>query len=202
LNNKEAFDNVVSKVVNDVKREILLSLENSHNDALEIIEKTEQETNIKAAEILQSVDKLGDTLHSKIIGNAELKARNNSLQLIEETINKIFEASLKGLVNISSNKSYDKSMKKLLEEGLDAIGGKEFNISCNTKDVDLLKNISKEIQKTRKINIELSSKNLNCMGGVQVMNSDGSVIFNNTVEVRLERFKPLLRKQISDMLTK
>ena len=202
MNNKEAFDNVVSKVVNDVKREILLSLENSHNDALEIIEKTEQETNIKAAEILQSVDKLGDTLHSKIIGNAELKARNNSLQLIEETINKIFEASLKGLVNISSNKSYDKSMKKLLEEGLDAIGGKEFNISCNTKDVDLLKNISKEIQKTRKINIELSSKNLNCMGGVQVMNSDGSVIFNNTVEVRLERFKPLLRKQISDMLTK
>ncbi|MDP7658113.1 MAG: V-type ATP synthase subunit E [Nitrososphaerales archaeon] len=202
MNNKEAFDNVVSKVVNDVKREILLSLENSHNDALEIIEKTEQETNIKAAEILQSVDKLGDTLHSKIIGKAELKARNNSLQLIEETINKIFEASLKGLVNISSNKSYDKSMKKLLEEGLDAIGGKEFNISCNTKDVDLLKNISKEIQKTRKINIELSSKNLNCMGGVQVMNSDGSVIFNNTVEVRLERFKPLLRKQISDMLTK
>jgi len=202
LNNKEAFDNVVSKVVNDVKREILLSLENSHNDALEIIEKTEQETNIKAAEILQSVDKLGDTLHSKIIGKAELKARNNSLQLIEETINKIFEESLKGLVNISSNKSYDKSMKKLLEEGLDAIGGKEFNISCNTKDVDLLKNISKEIQKTRKINIELSSKNLNCMGGVQVMNSDGSVIFNNTVEVRLERFKPLLRKQISDMLTK
>ena len=202
MNNKEAFDNVVSKVVNDVKREILLSLENSHNDALEIIEKTEQETNIKAAEILQSVDKLGDTLHSKIIGKAELKARNNSLQLIEETINKIFEASLKGLVNISSNKSYDKSMKKLLEEGLDAIGGKEFNISCNTKDVDLLENISKEIQKTRKINIELSSKNLNCMGGVQVMNSDGSVIFNNTVEVRLERFKPLLRKQISDMLTK
>lgn len=202
MNNKEAFDNVVSKVVNDVKREILLSLENSHNDALEIIENTEQETNIKAAEILQSVDKLGDTLHSKIIGKAELKARNNSLQLIEETINKIFEESLKGLVNISSNKSYDKSMKKLLEEGLDAIGGKEFNISCNTKDVDLLKNISKEIQKTRKINIELSSKNLNCMGGVQVMNSDGSVIFNNTVEVRLERFKPLLRKQISDMLTK
>ena len=201
MNNKEAFDNVVSKVVNDVKREILLSLENSHNDALEIIEKTEQETNIKAAEILQSVDKLGDTLHSKIIGKAELKARNNSLQLIEETINKIFEASLKGLVNISSNKSYDKSMKKLLEEGLDAIGGKEFNISCNTKDVDLLKNISKEIQKTRKINIKLS-KNLNCMGGVQIMNSDGSVIFNNTVEVRLERFKPLLRKQISDMLTK
>ena len=201
MNNKEAFDNVVSKVVNDVKREILLSLENSHNDALEIIEKTEQETNIKAAEILQSVDKLGDTLRSRIIGKAELKARNNSLQLIEETINKIFEASLKGLVNISSNKSYDKSMKKLLEEGLDAIGGKEFNISCNTKDVDLLKNISKEIQKTRKINIKLS-KNLNCMGGVQIMNSDGSVIFNNTVEVRLERFKPLLRKQISDMLTK
>ena len=202
MNNREAFDNVVSKVVNDVKSEILLSLGNSHNDALEIIKNAEQETDIKAAEILQSVDKLGDTLRSRIIGKAELKARNNSLQLIEETINKIFEASLKGLVNISSNKSYDKSMKKLLEEGLDAIGGKEFNISCNTKDVDLLKNISKEIQKTRKINIELSSKNLNCMGGVQVMNSDGSVIFNNTVEVRLERFKPLLRKQISDMLTK
>ena len=202
MNNKEAFDNVVSKVVNDVKREILLSLENSHNDALEIIEKTEQETNIKAAEILQSVDKEGDTLRRRIIGNTELKARNKSLQLIEETVNKIFAESLKGLNDISSNKNYDKSMKRHLEEGLDAIGGEKYTVSCDTKDVDLLNKISKEVQETRGVKIKLSSKSISCNGGVKIMNHDGSVIFNNTVEVRLERFKPLLRKQISDMLTK
>jgi V/A-type H+-transporting ATPase subunit E len=93
-------------------------------------------------------------------------------------------------------------MKRHLEEGLDAIGGEEYTISCNTKDVNLLKRISKEVQKTRGINIKLSSKSIACKGGVQIMNRDGSVIFNNTVEARLERFKPLLRKQISDMLTK
>jgi|TARA_B100000315_G_scaffold88488_1_gene81314 V/A-type H+-transporting ATPase subunit E len=202
LNNREAFENVVSKVVNDITKEIMSSLENSHNDALKIIENAEQESDINAAEILQSVDKEGDTLRRRIIGNTELKARNKSLQLIEETVNKIFAESLKGLNDISSNKNYDKSIKRHLEEGLDAIGGEKFTVSCDTKDVDLLNKISKEVQETRGVKIKLSSKSISCNGGVKIMNHDGSVIFNNTVEARLERFKPLLRKQISDMLTK
>ncbi len=186
MSSKKAFDNVVGKVINNSKSEILLNLEQTYSDVSLIFENAESEADIKSNEILQSIDRQGDILQRRIIGNAELKARNMSLQLIEDTVNKIFE----------------KSMKKLLEEGIDAIGGDNFIISCNSKDTDLLKKIINKVEKEKKVNLKLSLNSINCMGGIQIMNNSKSVIFNNTVEARLNRFKPLLRKQISDMFTK
>ncbi len=202
MSGKEAFENVVGKVANDAKAEILSSLEDAYKDALELVEYEERETAVKAAEIPQSKDRQADTLKRRIIGGAELKARNRTLQLIEETVNRVFEESLKKLDNLSSIKGYDKSLKRLLEEGVDAIGGSEFLIYGNSQDKDRLKKISREVEKSLKVKIKLSSKTLNSRGGVQVMNSDGTVIYDNTIEARLERLKPFLRKQISDMLTK
>lgn len=202
MSSKKAFDNVVGKVINNTKSEILLNLEQTYSDISLIFENAESEADIKSTEILQSIDRQGDILQRRIIGNAELKARNMSLQLIEDTVNKIFEKSMKQLESVSSNKGYDISVKKLLEEGIDAIGGNNFIISCNSKDTDLLKKIINKVEKEKKVNLKLSLNSINCMGGVQIMNNSKSVIFNNTVEARLNRFKPLLRKQISDMFTK
>jgi V/A-type H+-transporting ATPase subunit E len=202
LSSKKAFDNVVGKVINNTKSEILLNLEKTYSDVSLIFENAENEADIKSNEILQSIDRQGDILQRRIIGNAELKARNMSLQLIEDTVNKIFEKSMEKLESVSSDKGYDISMKKLLEEGIDAIGGDNFIISCNSKDTDLLKNIINKVEKEKKVNLKLSLNSITCMGGVKIMNNSKSVIFNNTVEARLNRFKPLLRKQISDMFTK
>lgn len=202
MSSKKAFDNVVGKVINNSKSEILLNLEQTYSDVSLIFENAESEADIKSNEILQSIDRQGDILQRRIIGNAELKARNMSLQLIEDTVNKIFEKSMEKLETVSSNKGYDISMKKLLEEGIDAIGGNNFIISCNSKDTDLLKKIINKVEKEKKVNLKLSLNSINCMGGVEIMNNSKSVIFNNTVEARLNRFKPLLRKQISDMFTK
>lgn len=202
MSSKKAFDNVVGKVINNSKSEILLNLEQTYSDVSLIFENAESEADIKSNEILQSIDRQEDILQRRIIGNAELKARNMSLQLIEDTVNKIFEKSMEKLETVSSNKGYDISMKKLLEEGIDAIGGNNFIISCNSKDTDLLKKIINKVEKEKKVNLKLSLNSINCMGGVEIMNNSKSVIFNNTVEARLNRFKPLLRKQISDMFTK
>ncbi|MFQ6135447.1 MAG: V-type ATP synthase subunit E [Nitrososphaerales archaeon] len=202
MSSRESFENVVGKVARDAKAEILSSLEEAYKDALEIVEYEGREAAVKAAEIPQSKDRQAGTLRRRIIGGAELEARNRSLQLVEETVNRVFEGSLKRLNDLSSVKGYDKSLKRLLEEGVDAIGGDEFLIHTNSNDQDMLKKISREVETSRKVKIKLSSKPLDCRGGVQVMNSDGSVIYDNTVEARLERLKPLLRKQISDMLTK
>lgn len=202
MTNEKAFENVVGKVINNTKTEILSNLDKSYSDVSTIFENSEREADIQSEEILQSIDRQGDILQRRIIGNAELKSRNMSLQLIEDTVNKIFAESLKRFENASSGKGYNKSMKRLLEEGIDAIGGDDFIISCNSNDTNLCKKIVSEIQKEKKVNIKLSLNSINCMGGIQIMNKNESVIFNNTLEARLNRFKPLLRKQISDLFTK
>jgi len=136
----------------------------------------------------------------RIIGSAELKARNLSLQVLEETVNRVFDESLKKMEDSSSMKNYGKSLKKFLEEGVDAIGVEEFTVVGRSADKDLLKKVSHEVEKEHNVTIKVASETLESRGGVQVKSSDGSVIYDNTIEARLERLKPLLRKQISEIL--
>jgi V/A-type H+-transporting ATPase subunit E len=199
---KEAFDNVIGKVADATKDEIISDLEISYKEALDIIVKEERETALRASEIPLSKNRTAEILKRRIIGAAELKARNRSLQILEDTINKIFEETLKKISDISFVKNYDESLKNLLDEGVKAIGGKEFQIYSNNNDKDRLVKIINKYRKDKKVNINLSQKKLNCRGGVQVTNINGTAIYDNTFEARLKRLKPLLRKEISDLLTK
>ncbi len=44
---------------------------------------------------------------------------------------------------------------------------------------------------------KLSSETIDCLGGVQVRSKDGTMTFTNTIDARLERMKPLIRKEIA-----
>ena len=44
---------------------------------------------------------------------------------------------------------------------------------------------------------ELSSDTIDCLGGVEVRTKDGSMTYNNTIDSRIERMKPLIRKEIA-----
>ncbi len=44
---------------------------------------------------------------------------------------------------------------------------------------------------------ELSQETIECLGGVKVKSKDGSMTFDNTVDARIERLKPLIRKEIA-----
>lgn len=200
MSNREAFENVVGKVAKDVQSEIKSSLEEAYNEALRRIDSAEKESVAKASEIPHSKERQADALRRRIIGSAELKARNLSLQVLDETVNRVFDESLKKMDDHSSMKNYGKSLKKFLEEGVNAIGGAEFAVVSRSADKDLLKKISHEVEKEHNVKIQVASETLESRGGVQVKSRDGSVIYDNTIEARLERLKPLLRKQISEIL--
>ena len=202
MSSREAFENVVGKVVEDYKAEIMMTLEKTYKDSLGIVEDMARVATVEAAEIARSEDRQAEALRKRILLGAELEARTRSLKLVEDIFNNIFEDFLNRLANLSSDKGYGASLKRLLEEGLDAIGGDEFVIYANSSDADLLKRITYEVEKSRKVRIKLSTKTLSCKGGVRISNNDGSVMYDNTLEMRLERLKPLLRKQLSNILKK
>jgi V/A-type H+-transporting ATPase subunit E len=202
MNSREAFENVVGKVARDVQSEISVSLQEDYKDALAIIDTEEKDAIAKAEEAPHLRERQVEILRRRIIGSAELKARNMSLQVLDDTVNRAFDESLKKLRDISSKNGYDKSLKLFLEEGINAIGGEEFIATVRAADHDLLKKITREVESKLGVTIKVASESLECVGGVQVKNKDGSVIYDNTFEARLERLKPLLRKEISELLTK
>jgi len=197
LNLSKAFENVVNKIIGEVSQEVRVMFEDSLRASLEILERNKRETIIEAEKIHRSTERQAETLRLRIVGSAELIIKNKSLELIEQMMNEIFQKAFEKIEKISSSDRYKASMKRLLEEGIEIVASKDLVVLCNKKDGRILKVLAKEVANEKKVNIKLAEEPIESIGGVQVRSSDGTIFYDNTIEARMERFKPLLRKDLA-----
>ena len=194
----EAVESTVKKVVEEALQEMMSSLTDAYKEAVDVVDVAEQETILEVSKILEGKDRQGETLRRQIIGGAELTARNRSLQLIEEGVNNVFKEALQRLEDIASHKGYAGAMKKLLEESIDAIGGESLVVSGNKRDLEVLKKVAEEVGRERGVKIKVE-KPIKTSGGIKAMTPDGSILYDNTFEARIERLRPVLRKEIAGL---
>jgi len=112
-------------------------------------------------------------------------------------MNEIFQKAFEKIEKITSSDRYKASMKRLLEEGVDAVASKDLVVSCTKKDSEILKAVAEEVANSRGVNIKVAEEPIESIGGVQVRSFDGIIFYDNTIEARMERLKPLLRKEIA-----
>jgi V/A-type H+-transporting ATPase subunit E len=55
-------------------------------------------------------------------------------------------------------------------------------------------------KKSRQVKVSLSEKPINALGGLRARSADGSLTYDSTLELRTERLKPLIRKEIVQRL--
>ncbi|MBM3897711.1 MAG: hypothetical protein FJ358_04210 [Thaumarchaeota archaeon] len=196
---QSAIDNVVGKVVEEAKQEILKVLESAKMEAEQVLHQAQREAEVEAGKILSSKDRQVESLSRRIVGSAELEARNKSLRLVEESINKVFENALAKLVK-SKPKEYKEAMRKMIAEAVESVGSKKVILSCNHEDKSLVQGIAKQVSKS--VEVSVAEKAINCVGGVKAATPDGSIRFDNTLEARLERMKSTLRRAIAERFLK
>jgi V/A-type H+-transporting ATPase subunit E len=196
-----AIDNVVGKVVEEAKQEILKVLEVGKIEAEEILYQVQREAELEAGKILSSKDRQVESLTRRVIGSAELEARNKSLRMVEDSINKVFAKAL-GELKKNKPKEYKGAMKKMVEEALESVGSKKTVLSCNQEDKSLVEGLAKQVGKEKGFDVTVSDKALQCAGGVKAAAVDGSITYDNTFEARLDRMRPVLRKSVADLFSK
>ena len=196
-----AIDNVVGKVVEEAKQEILKVLEAGKMEAEEILYQAQREAELEAGKILSSKDRQVESLTRRVIGSAELEARNKSLRMVEDSINKVFANALDKLKK-NKPKEYKDAMKKMVEEALESVGSKKVVLSCNQEDRRLVQSLAKQAGKEKGFDVSVSVKALQCAGGVKAAAADGSISYDNTLEARLDRMRPVLRKAVADLFSK
>ena len=135
--------------------------------------------------------KEAEKIHKQIVGSADLESRNKQLLLVEKAIDDVFE---KALENISKerNSDYSNLIKSLIDEATKTLGTTEVVVYTNSQDKDLIQPLLQRFSGS-----ELSSETIDCLGGVQVKSKDGSMTFDNTIDARIQRMKPLIRKEIA-----
>ena len=121
-----------------------------------------------------------------------MDSRNKHLVLIQESIERAFEKAVKKISSTERNANYSKLISSLIDDSIKALGTSEVIVYANSKDQKLVKSALSKFPGS-----ELSSDTIDCLGGVEIKSKDGTMVFTNTIDARIERMKPLIRKEVA-----
>ena len=192
LASNSLLEQAIDKILRKTEKEILLDLKNSGSDSKQTLDDSLPKLEQEYDKIISDGKKEADKIDKQIVGSADLDVRNKQLLLLEEGVDKVFSKALDQIANTDRSGDYSKLIKTLLDEATKILGTTEVTVFTNTKDKGVVKSILSKYSGAK-----LSSETIDCLGGIKIKSKDGTMTFDNTIDARIERFKPLIRKEIA-----
>ena len=182
----------IDKILEKTEKEILVNLENSFSDAKQTLDNSIPKLEQEFDKIISDGKKEADKIEKQIIGSSDLEVRNKQLLTLEIAIDKVFTKALEQIANTTRSDDYSNLMKTLLDESTKILSTTKVIVSTNSKDKALVQSLLSKYP-----GAELSPETIDCLGGVVVKSKDGAMKFDNTLDARIQRLKPLIRKEIA-----
>ena len=186
------LESTIDKILRQTEIENLSSLKKSFEESLEILTKSQSSLDEDYDRIIDEGKKEAEKIEKQIIGSSDLESRNKEILLVEDSIKKVFEKAIEKISSSTHDDNYSKLIESLLEESINALGTSDVIISTNSKDKEIVQGLLSKFS-----GAELSSDSIDCLGGVEVKSKDGSMTFTNTIDSKIDRMKPLIRKDIA-----
>jgi vacuolar-type H+-ATPase subunit E/Vma4 len=176
-----------------------------------IMRSAEEEVeSIKAESEKQVLSMVGSELRAvsdRIVGRAQLEGRKLLMESRQELLSMVFEEAEKRLREIAEEKGADYGviLWKIIVEAATAMGGDEFIVAANERDLAYLeKNLGKINNQVKKAlgggAVTLDKDPIDVMGGVVVRNSDGTKTYYNTLEGRLASVRARIEAEVAKVL--
>ena len=196
------LEHMIDKVLVQKESELISQIDSAYQESLDNLESSRGKLDAERTRIVEAAKKQAENLKRQIIGSARLASRNQELLTIENAVNKSFEEAKKKLQASSGTESYKELLKQMVEESISAVGGSNtVIIECNTNDAEIVRKAVSELQDAGKVQqARVSDQHIDVLGGIRIKSSDGTMTYDNTLDSRLERLKPLIRKNIAQML--
>jgi len=196
---------LIEKTV-EKRNKILADAEKRAEEILKAAEAERARINTETdRQILQLMGSELKTVRARIIGQTELEGRKVLMTARAEMLSKVYsqvENRLKDVVEVKSeDQDYGIILNKLIKEGVLAIGGNEFIVSANKRDMEYLRKNLKKIGGTIEgMTLKLDKKPVEILGGVVIRNPMGDKVYYNTLEGRLERVRRIMEARIAEKL--
>lgn len=187
-----ALERTIDKILKQTENEILKGLDASLGDTQKILDNSLSKLEQEHDKIITEGKKEAEKLEKQIVGSSDLEARNKQLILVEDSVSKVFSDAIDQIKNASRDETYSKMISKLIEESTNVLDTTNVTVFTNSKDKEVVKSVIAKFS-----GAELSNDAIECLGGIRVKSKDGSMTFDNTIDARLERMKPLIRKEIA-----
>lgn len=197
-----SLERTVNKVLSQAESDMISKIDAAYDNALNKLVSSKGTMESDYNKIIDGAKKQAENLKRQMVGSSRLSVRNKQLVLVEEAIGNAFEKAEAKIDSLRGSEEYASMMKKLMEDGLKAVSTEEVVMECSAKDKNIVKKIASELERSTKVKIRVSEETIETLGGVKVKSKDGSMVYDNTLDSRIERLKPIIRKDIAMMFMK
>ena len=192
LASNSALETTIDKILNNTEKDIISNIKSALDESQQKLDDAIPTLESEYDKIISDGKKEADKIEKQITGSSDIEARNKQLMLLEEAVDKVFSKALDEIANADRSGNYSNLIKTLLDEATQILGTSEIIVSTNSKDRDVVQSTLSQFPGS-----ELSSDSIDCLGGIKVKSKDGAMTFDNTIDARIERLKPLIRKDIA-----
>lgn len=208
---ESSADKLVSKIMKDsdeqtkiIINEAKISSEGLREEKVNEIKK-KAETNCE--KILNAAKLEADNIVRRETVNAKIKTGWKILSQKRNFMDEAFKKAEQQFESSTKKETYGKMLSSLIIEAVTAAGGGNLEIYLNEMDakrklsvIELSKIASSKLGTD--VNITISKKKIDIVGGVLVQTVDGKTKIDNTLEAILERSRKDLEPKISEILFK
>jgi len=192
LASNSALESTIDKILKNTEKDILTNIKSGLDESQQKLDDAIPRLEGEYDKIISDGKKEADKIEKQITGSADIEARNKQLLALEEAVDRVFTSALEQIANADRSGDYSNLIKTLIEEATQILGTSEITIFTNAKDKDVVQSTISQFS-----GAELSSETIECLGGIRVKSKDGTMTFDNTIDARIERLKPLIRKDIA-----
>ncbi len=198
---KEGLTAIANEILEDVRTEAEAAILEAEKNGKDILLKAKDEADRQYATITNQAKSQAEAERRKFESLTEVETRNRLLQKKEELVNTAFDESLKQMSAFVETKAYLDYLLDLIRETASKLDSKNLILHLNARDREKLK--KKDLAKLSEalgVNLEIDQTGENFLGGCRVQTSDKRILYDNTIESRLQQFKPSLRIETAKIL--
>ena len=176
-------------------------LEKANNEAAAIKSRTEAELKRIKDQTNQAIENIlgGEirAVHDRIVGGAQLQGRKLVMEARTEIISTVFEEAQEAVMKVIEGKEYNDVLVKLASESITKLD-EDCIVYANKADAKYLKSVMERLPVGKKVKIEESKEDI--LGGVTIVNMDGTKTIHNTLETRLKAARGRLTSEVAEKL--
>jgi V/A-type H+/Na+-transporting ATPase subunit E len=200
MNSPTPLERTIDQVITKKESEILTQLNQSYLESINNINLSKSQIEEEFGNIILNAEKKAENLKRQVIGSSKLSVRNKELVLLEQAVNDVYGKVKEKLLSSTEEPHYRNMLIKIFDESIPNIGTNDIIIECLKKDTDFFKKQIESVSLKYNKKIKIQGNLKNSLGGFKIKSSDGTVSLDNTLDSRIERLKPLIRKYIAQIL--
>ena len=186
------MEQTIDKIIKKSEKQVVSDLNDAGLNFKQNLDDSITKLESEYDKILSDGKKEADKIEKQIVGGSDIEARNKQLLALEAAVDRVFTAALDQITNTDRNSDYSNLINSLLQESTKILGTTKVKVYTNAKDKDVVQSSLSNFPGS-----ELSSEIIDCIGGVKIESKEGAMKFDNTIDAKIERLKPLIRKEIA-----